>query len=760
MKAFSAKSAPSHRHHLLGLAAALLTLVGSANALDRTFITDDTGAPVARKAQAPYKAGFDRVLLSLANVESSKDALPHLQDIIAQLDKATQKLSGKISLEVIGISGAGLFVIKPSVLLNADQFATLATILYTNDKAIQTVQPSFLYQPLGLYADLPVIREQWNINAPSEDPGPDTWGPVPYGSINAREAWSYYRDLTGDPRQPPVQGQYQFGGPTSGMFAGQANVTVAVLDTGITLHHGLMPRLISRHLSFNNPHPGAPDYSAGADLVSDFDNARDGSGHDPIPQDEGDWTAQNEATCGFINEQYHPSSYHGTHVAGIIAAQPESGSGEFGIGMTGVAPRANVIPVRVIGRCGARTEDIVDGIHWAIGDEIVAMRIRMGGIDATFNDDDIGGRNPQPARIINLSLGANIAAQMNAAGAHGTLSAQHCRVGFARPSFGIVSIPLGGDTVSYPMMLEQTAITNATSRGVMVVTSAGNDGTDVAQSAPAACDNVITVGAVNYIGQRAGYSNFNRDTTPANQIIDVLAPGGEDRLEYKYPDDLGLASEPHHLAMGYITLTEYGYLDRSARTCPQQAPFFVPSMGDPFTNTGVATSTWQISHMWWPQGGNSGYRWSCENAGPGWVQPLLVDHSKSILSTLPLQRAPGEAAGAYSYLSFRGPGSGYDYMQGTSMAAPHVAGVIALMLSVNPNLTFAQVKAGLRASARPMEPGDCLDTEYRFPTEYDLSGNPLRTASLSATTTSDVGACGAGIADAPGAVRYAASLRR
>lgn len=48
----------------------------------------------------------------------------------------------------------------------------------------------------------------------------------------------------------------------------------------------------------------------------------------------------------------------------------------------------------------------------------------------------------------------------------------------------------------------------------------------------------------------------------------------------------------------------------------------------------------------------------------------------------------------------------YAYMQGTSMAAPHVAGVAALMLSTNPALNPAQVEQMLRDSARPF-PGTC-----------------------------------------------------
>ena len=71
-----------------------------------------------------------------------------------------------------------------------------------------------------------------------------------------------------------------------------------------------------------------------------------------------------------------------------------------------------------------------------------------------------------------------------------------------------------------------------------------------------------------------------------------------------------------------------------------------------------------------------------------------------VLSTL---NSGGTLPGADSYASY----------QGTSMAAPHVAGVVSLMLSVAPSLTPAQVLAKLQSSARTFPTGtgaDCTKT--------------------------------------------------
>src|SRR5690606_38571120 len=70
-------------------------------------------------------------------------------------------------------------------------------------------------------------------------------------------------------------------------------------------------------------------------------------------------------------------------------------------------------------------------------------------------------------------------------------------------------------------------------------------------------------------------------------------------------------------------------------------------------------------------------------------------------------------------------GPGYAFYPGTSMAAPHVAGVVALMQSVAPSpRTPEQIEALLKQTARPL-PGTCT------------------------------GGCGAGIVDAAKAVTAA-----
>lgn len=58
-------------------------------------------------------------------------------------------------------------------------------------------------------------------------------------------------------------------------------------------------------------------------------------------------------------------------------------------------------------------------------------------------------------------------------------------------------------------------------------------------------------------------------------------------------------------------------------------------------------------------------------------------------------------------------GNGYKSMNGTSMATPHIVGLISLMKAINNNLTTAQIKQ--------------LFKQYRLPVTTDLS-KPIASA--------------------------------
>jgi serine protease len=216
---------------------------------------------------------------------------------------------------------------------------------------------------------------------------------------------------------------------------GDDSVVVAVLDTGI-LYHATDPT--RRH----------PDLLGrvvpGYDFVSLVTLSDDGDGRDPEPYDPTD-----------------EAGYHGTHVAGTIGANTDNG-----LGVAGVDWAARILPVRVLGARGGPLSDVMDGLLWSVG-------VDVAGVPSNANE----------ARVVNLSLGANVA----------------CTSSF------------------------QATIDRVRERDVTVVVAAGNEGASVDTSFPANCQNVIAVGATDRVGDRAPYSNHG-------PRIDVMAPGGDMRF--------------------------------------------------------------------------------------------------------------------------------------------------------------------------------------------------------------------------------------
>ncbi|MBN8489312.1 MAG: S8 family peptidase [Burkholderiales bacterium] len=283
------------------------------------------------------------------------------------------------------------------------------------------------------------------------------------------------------PNDPRWGDQWHYKEKTAGIKLAKAynksmgdDVVVAVLDTGYRPHADLVANII-------------PGY----DFITNVGTANDGNGRDNDAQDPGDG-------CG------GQSSWHGTHVAGTVAAVTNNG-----VGVAGVAPNAKIQPVRVLGCGGGTYADIQDAIEWASGGTVA-------GVPA----------NPTPAKVINMSLGGSGA----------------CPSGM------------------------QTAINNAVARGTVVVVAAGNSNANASNFTPANCNNVVTVASVNRNGSRAWYSNYGTvveiaapggDTTgnAANGVLSTLNAGysnpGAD--SYAYYQGTSMAA-PHVAGVSALIL--------------------------------------------------------------------------------------------------------------------------------------------------------------------------------------------------------------
>ncbi len=220
---------------------------------------------------------------------------------------------------------------------------------------------------------------------------------------------------------------------------GSAGTVIAVLDTGVRFDH---PDLLAANAG-GKLLPGY-DFISG-ESSSSFIGANDGDGRDPDPSDPGDWVEQADLSRpGYEDCEVSDSSWHGTRVAGVIAARTNNGAG-----IAGVAWNGWILPVRVMGKCGGRDSDIIAAMRWAAG-------LSVPGIPD----------NPHPANIINLSLGGE-----------------------------------GACTSAYQAVTNELA-----ARGVLVVASAGNEGGPV--SAPANCPSVLGVAGVRQVGTKVGFSNL------------------------------------------------------------------------------------------------------------------------------------------------------------------------------------------------------------------------------------------------------------
>ncbi|MCB1776135.1 MAG: S8 family serine peptidase [Candidatus Competibacteraceae bacterium] len=213
-----------------------------------------------------------------------------------------------------------------------------------------------------------------------------------------------------------------------------ADTIVAVVDTGVVLGH---PDLQGQ-------------LTTGYDFISSRANALDGDGIDPDPNDVGDRSNPNGS-----------SSFHGTHVSGIVAAATNNQTGG-----AGVAFGAKIMPLRAVGKFGGSLYDIEQAMRYAAG-----------------LPNDSGTVPPRRADVVNLSLGS-------------TASSSADRAVYARVrAAGVVIVAAAGNSAnrtplypaSYPEVISVSAVTidktlapySSFGPNIDVAAPGGNTATDV-----------------------------------------------------------------------------------------------------------------------------------------------------------------------------------------------------------------------------------------------------------------------------------------
>ena len=467
------------------------------------------------------------------------------------------------------------------VLVKLDPGRTVAQALanYTAMSDVESVQPNYIYKQMAVPND-PEYGKLWGL----KNTGQNVNGFVGTAGadMNLEAAWNEITDCTG--------------------------TVVAVLDSGVNyLHEDLAGNM------WDGTAAGFPNH--GADFTSSTVST------DPMPKD---------------------ADFHGTHVAGTIAAV-----GNNGKGVTGVCWKARIMAVRALTASGGTTVAVVNGLNFAVA---------------------------QGAKVVNMSFGGS-----------------------------------GFDSVF------ESAIINARNNDVVIVAAAGNNGSSNDSFPTYPCsfpeDNIICVAALDQRYSRASFSNFGANS------VDVGAPGVNTFSTWpgtRYTDDFSTWSvaggwsavnncgpttnmvNPSNYCAGvnyaanaddvatniYPTLPnalfERFELQASVRMATPDlfAYNLVTGVADPFAGavgfekSGAFSFRGLAINICLSSGCTVGVRLRSNDDG-------IADRGVNVSSVTRQTVEPDSHV--------------YEFLNGTSMATPHVSGLVAMIRSLNPNYTYADV---------------------------------------------------------------------
>ena len=273
----------------------------------------------------------------------------------------------------------------------------------------------------------------------------------------------------------------------------------------------------------------------------------------------------------------------------------------------------------------------------------------------------------------------------------------------------VISMSLGGGFASPS---ERKAVAAALAAKITIVAASGNDGTN-SVSYPAALPGVIAVGAVDVNKQKASFSQYGPELAVVAPGVDVISsvPQGTGR-------DSEVKLSLNNQSFQVVPSTTFA--GSQSPMSPVIGELVEAGLGKPadFSGKNVRGKFALV------QRGEIMFAEKAQNAinagatglvvynnAPGLIRGAITqDGTELPIPVFMVEQSVaqvlinGMKQGQVAQASLLVVPTDYSSFDGTSMATPHVAGVVALMKAANKNLTPAQVKQILQATAMPLQP--------------------------------------------------------
>jgi subtilisin family serine protease len=447
-------------------------------------------------------------------------------------------------------------------------------------------------------------------------------------------------------------------------------VKVAIIDTGIDYTHadfggpGTEDAYKAAHAAETSPAdpalfgPNAPRVKGGIDLVGDSYNADPSSKtYQPVPHPD-----SNPLDCGG----------HGSHVAGTAAGGgvTEDGksytgpynnsiySNKFKVG-PGVAPNADLYAIRVFG-CDGSTDVVTEALDWAVKNKMQVVNMSLGSsFGGAGESDSIAAQNAQAAGIVVVASAGNSGPNPYIAGSPGNAK-------------GVISVAAVDSTATFPgaklnfpgttdmkaVFANAENMSSTLPSGNFTIVNTKSLGCDVAS---------FTAAGIKPGGNQVALVNRGTCARVAKAIFGQQAGAAAVIMinnATSYPPYEGpITANPDDGTPYTVTIPFLGVRSTDGPALVAAAGQSLSMAASPLANPGF--KGYASFSSGGPRNGDSGLK--------------------------PSISAPGVSISSVAV----GTGNDSEVLSGTSMAAPHVAGVAALARQAHKNWNSNQISNAL-----------------------------------------------------------------